>query len=215
MKLLIKASLILLTLSALLTGCATSSRILTPSSTNTASTVAHSVSYQGRFAVRYEDAEKGTQNIYGHFVWHEAGSNITLQLLNPLGQILAVLEATSSEATLRLPKRAPQTASNVEDLMQQILGFALPINNLRTWLRPAQSTLSTLPPTSSSLSPLASPKTNTQEKSHLSPTQFKQDGWTIEYVGTNDKQDTRLTHIRRINLKRDEPPTDVKLVIDP
>ncbi len=213
MKLLIKASLILLTLSALLTGCATSSRTLTPSSTNTASTVAHSVSYQGRFAVRYEDEEKGTQNIYGHFVWHEAGSNITLQLLNPLGQILAVLEVTPSEAALKLPKRAPQTASNVEDLMQQILGFALPINHLRTWLRPAQSTLSTLPPTSSTL---ASPKANTQRRSPLSPIQqFKQDGWTIEYVGTNDKQGAPLTHIRRINLKRDEPPTDVKLVIDP
>ncbi len=202
----------ILTLSALLTGCATSSRTLMPPPTNTASAVVDSASYQGRFAVRYEDAEKGIQNVYGHFVWREVGGNITLLLLNPLGQILAVLEVTPSEASLKLPKRPTQTAANIEDLMQQALGFTLPINNLRTWLRPAQFASLTLPLTPSSS---ASPTTNTQQGNNLSATQFKQDGWTIEYVGTNDKRGTPLTRIRRINLKRDEPLTDVKLVIDP
>ncbi len=198
----LRANLVALALLTLLTGCATSSRTPAPSSPSAASTAPVSASYQGRFAVRYEDIERRTQNVYGHFVWREVGTTITLQLLNPLGQILAVLEVTPFDATLKLPNRPPQTATNIEDLMQEVLGFSLPISNLRAWLQPVPSP---------SLA-----QSNTLRKTDRHPTQFKQDGWTIDYVRATDRQTTQpLTQVRRINLSRDIPPTQIKLVIDP
>jgi outer membrane lipoprotein LolB len=182
-----------------LAGCA-SVKPQGPSTSNAATSVTAQTSraYQGRFAVQYNDQNGQQRNAYGNFTWQETGDTVTLQLRNPLGQTLAVVTSSPASATLELPNRQPLTADNVSTLMQNTLGFALPVEGLRYWLQPSPA------PTSRA----------TTEKDPEQPSRLKeitQDGWTIDYVAYADAP---ATGVKRVNLSRSEPPLDIKLVLD-
>jgi outer membrane lipoprotein LolB len=155
-------------------------------------------SYHGRFSVRYSDSNGVQRNAYGNFDLQQQGESATLQLLNPLGQTLARVVASPSGATLELPDRPTQTAPDVQGLMQRTLGFPLPIDGLRYWLKPA-------------ISP-DSPARTQIDPATGRMTQIEQDGWTIDYVAYVD--DARTALIKRVNLSCDDPALDVKLVLD-
>jgi len=155
-------------------------------------------SYQGRFAVQYNDQNGQQRNAYGNFSWQETGDTVTLQLRNPLGQTLAIVTSSPASATLELPNRAPLTADNVSTLMQNALGFTLPVEGLRYWLQPSPA------PTSR-----AKTENDPQQPSRLK--QITQDGWTIDYLAYADAP---ATGVKRLNLSRSEPPLDIKLALD-
>ncbi|MGE8331554.1 MAG: lipoprotein insertase outer membrane protein LolB [Paraburkholderia nemoris] len=182
-----------------LAGCA-SVKPQGPSTSNAATSVTAQTSraYQGRFAVQYNDQNGQQRNAYGNFSWQETGDTVTLQLRNPLGQTLAVVTSSPASATLELPNRQPLTADNVSTLMQNALGFALPVEGLRYWLQPSPA------PTSR-----AKTEKDPEQPSRLK--QITQDGWTIDYLAYADAP---ATGVKRINLSRSEPPLDIKLVLD-
>ena len=151
-----------------------------------------------RSAVQYVDQNGQQRNAYGNFDWHETDSTVTLQLLNPLGQTLALVTSAPSQATLELPNRQPLTADNVSTLMQQALGFALPIEGLRYWLQP-------------SVAPSSHARTTADPQNSQRLSQIEQDGWTIDYVAYADAP---ANGVKRVNLTRDEPPLQIKLVLD-
>ncbi|NPT35923.1 lipoprotein insertase outer membrane protein LolB [Paraburkholderia xenovorans] len=182
-----------------LAGCA-SVKPQGPSTSNAATSVTAqtSRSYQGRFAVQYNDQNGQQRNAYGNFAWQETGDTVTLELRNPLGQTLAVVTSSPASATLELPNRQPLTADNVSTLMQNALGFALPVEGLRYWLQP---------------SPAPTSRART-EKDPDQPSRLKeitQDGWTIDYLAYAEPP---ATGVKRVNLTRSEPPLDIKLVLD-
>jgi outer membrane lipoprotein LolB len=182
-----------------LAGCA-SVKPQGPSTTNAATSVTAQTSraYQGRFAIQYNDQNGQQRNAYGNFTWQETGDTVTLQLRNPLGQTLAIVTSSSASATLELPNRQPLTADNVSTLMQNALGFALPVEGLRYWLQPSPA------PTSR-----AKTEKDPEQPSRLK--QITQDGWTIDYLAYADAP---ATGVKRVNLSRSEPPLDIKLVLD-
>ncbi|PQV45895.1 lipoprotein insertase outer membrane protein LolB [Paraburkholderia sp. BL21I4N1] len=182
-----------------LTGCA-SVTPKGPSTSNAATSVTAQTSraYQGRFAIQYNDQNGQQRNAYGNFVWQETGDTVTLQLRNPLGQTLAVVTSSPASATLELPNKQPLTADNVSTLMQNALGFALPVEGLRYWLQPSPA------PTSR-----ARTEKDPDQPSRLK--QITQDGWTIDYLAYADAP---ATGVKRLNLSRSEPPLDIKLVLD-
>jgi outer membrane lipoprotein LolB len=182
-----------------LAGCA-SVKPQGPSMSNAATSVTAqtSRSYQGRFAVQYDDQNGQQRNAYGNFFWQETGDTVTLQLRNPLGQTLAIVTSSPASATLELPNRQPLTADNVSTLMQNALGFALPVEGLRYWLQPSPA------PTSR-----AKTEKDPEQPSRLK--QITQDGWTIDYLAYADAP---ATGVKRLNLSRAEPPLDIKLVLD-
>jgi outer membrane lipoprotein LolB len=182
-----------------LAGCA-SVKPQGPSTSNAATAVTAQTSraYQGRFAIQYNDQNGQQRNAYGNFTWQETGDTVTLQLRNPLGQTLAIVTSSPSAATLELPNRQPLTADNVSTLMQNALGFALPVEGLRYWLQPSPA------PTSR-----AKTEKDPEQPSHLK--QITQDGWTIDYLAYADAP---ATGVKRLNLSRSEPPLDIKLVLD-
>jgi outer membrane lipoprotein LolB len=182
-----------------LAGCA-SVKPQGPSTSNAATelTAQTSRSYQGRFAVQYNDQNGQQRNAYGNFSWQERGDTVTLQLRNPLGQTLAIVTSSPASATLELPNRPPLTADNVSTLMQNALGFALPVEGLRYWLQPSPA------PTSR-----AKTEKDPDQPSRLK--QITQDGWTIDYLAYADAP---ATGVKRLNLSRSEPPLDIKLVLD-
>jgi outer membrane lipoprotein LolB len=184
---------------ALLAGCSvapthgpSTSSMATELSTQT------SRAYHGRFAVRYVDQNGQPRNAYGNFDWREQGDTVTLQLLNPFGQTLAVITSSPSAATLELPNRQPVTAENVTTLMQNTLGFALPVEGLRYWLRPS-------PAPTSQATTIADPQFETRLK------EIDQDGWTIQYLAYAAAPDVG---VKRVDLTRRDPSFDIKLVLD-
>ena len=154
--------------------------------------------YHGRFAVRYVDRNGQTRNAYGNFDWQQQGDTVTLQLLNPLGQTLAIVTSSPSTASLELPNRQPVTADNVSDLMQHTLGFALPVEGLRYWLASS-------PAPSSHAKTIVDPDQTSRLK------EIDQEGWTIQYLAYADAP---ASGVKRLDLTRQDPPLDIKLVLD-
>ncbi|KMZ12338.1 Outer membrane lipoprotein LolB precursor [Candidatus Burkholderia humilis] len=183
-----------------LSGCAVQ-RQPTPNTTNASNSLATQTSraYHGRFAVTYNDQQGTQRNAYGNFDWQETGDTVTLQLRNPLGSTMAIVTSSPSLATLELPNRQPVNAENVSELMQNTLGFALPVEGLRYWLQPSAAPNSRAQTT---LDP---------EANNGRPKEIKQDGWIIDYLAYATAP---ATGVKLVNLKRDEPPLNIKLVLD-
>ncbi|SAK83408.1 lipoprotein insertase outer membrane protein LolB [Caballeronia ptereochthonis] len=182
-----------------MSGCAVQPRVPTTTNATTSLATQTSRAYHGRFAVQYNDQNGVQRNAYGNFDWEETGDTVTLQLRNPLGQTMAIVTSSPSLATLELPNRQPVNAENVSELMQNALGFALPVEGLRYWLQPSAA------PTSRAQTTL-DPEANNGR-----PKEIKQDGWTIDYLAYADAP---ATGVKRVNLTRNEPPLDIKLVLD-
>ena len=182
-----------------LSGCA-SVKPQGPSTSNAATAVTAQTTraYHGRFAVQYVDQNGQQRNAYGNFDWQEHGDTVTLQLRNPLGQTMAIVTSSPSAATLELPNRQPLTADNVSTLMQNALGFALPVEGLRYWLQP-------------SVAPTSKAKTEKDPQQDTRLKEIQQDGWTIDYIAYADAP---ASGVKRVNLARTEPPLDIKLVLD-
>ncbi|WP_061133142.1 lipoprotein insertase outer membrane protein LolB [Caballeronia fortuita] len=182
-----------------MSGCAVQPRVPTTTNASTSLATQTSRAYHGRFAVQYNDQNGTQRNAYGNFDWQETGDTVTLQLRNPLGQTMAIVTSSPSLATLELPNRQPVSADNVSQLMQNTMGFALPVEGLRYWLQPSAAPSSRAQTT---LDP---------EANNGRPKEIKQDGWTIDYLAYADAP---ATGVKRVNLSRNEPPLDIKLVLD-
>jgi outer membrane lipoprotein LolB len=157
----------------------------------------------GRFSIRYEDQSitHSTRNAYGNFDWSEArNGDVTLQLRTPLGQTLAVITSSAYDATLTLPGHAPLAASDVTSLMRGAVGFSLPVEGLRYWLRGEGKA-----------GAAAAVKVASGNAHHI--TQIIQDGWIIDYVPYADTSAASggVTHI---NLSRTDPPIEIRIVLD-
>lgn len=176
---------------------------VTPSRSFDAAAGARPEEFRGRFAANYVRYGRD-EGVQGSFHWREQGDNVRVDLISPLGQTLAVVTATPSGATLDLPNEPPRNAPEVDTLLEQNLGFALPVAGLRDWLhaRPAPG----------------SPATATRDEQGRLAT-LTQNGWTVRYGAWQQGADGagNGTLPRRIDLARDAAsgPMSVKLVIDP
>jgi len=185
-------------LAVALTGCAVTPHGPSTSNATPELSTQTSNAYHGRFAVRYVDQNGQTRNAYGNFDWQQQGDTVTLQLLNPLGQTLAIVTSSPASATLELPNRQPVTADNVTSLMQHTLGFALPVEGLRYWL-------------ASSPAPTSRAKTIVDPDQTSRLKEIDQEGWKIQYLAYADAP---ATGVKRLDLTRQDPPLDIKLVLD-
>ncbi|WP_042296242.1 lipoprotein insertase outer membrane protein LolB [Paraburkholderia bannensis] len=182
-----------------LAGCATQAPHEPSTARATTSlTTQTSRAYHGRFAIQYNDQNGQQRNAYGNFDLRQTDSTVTLQLLNPLGQTLAVVTSAPGQATLELPNKQPLTADNVSTLMQQALGFALPVEGLRYWLQP-------------SAAPDSRARTTFDPQNPQRLSKIEQDGWDIDYIAYADAP---ATGVKRVNLTREDPPLQIKLVLD-
>lgn len=158
--------------------------------------------YSGRFAANYVRYGRD-EGVQGSFQWREQGSNVRLDLISPLGQTLAVVTATPAGATLDLPNEAPRNAPEVDGLLEQALGFSLPVAGMRDWLhgRPA---------------PGSQASTTRDESGRLQT--LTQNGWTVRYAAWQAGAPGAAQSMpRRIDMARDggTGPMSVRLVIDP
>jgi outer membrane lipoprotein LolB len=188
------AALAAVALALLLSACAPT-KVRPASAEQTAATARTQVDYDGRFAIKYNDQNGTERNAYGNFSWHQQGDTVNIELKNPLGQTLAIIESAPSSATLQLPNKPPQTAARVDDLMHDALGFALPVAGLRYWLEPVAAP--------------GSKATTETDPQNGRIKQLEQDGWTINYY-----EYTTDNNVKRMNLTHEDPPLAIRLVLD-
>lgn len=70
-----------------------------------------------------------------HLRWSHVGGEDRIWLMTPLGQTLAYIEDTPRGATLTTADQQQYHAGSVEGLTRKGLGWALPLAELRHWVR--------------------------------------------------------------------------------
>lgn len=128
-----------------------------------------SFAFDGRFSLRY--AEK---NYAGRLSWqhneHSGGqARDALLIASPLGQGIAELSSDSMGARLRASDGKSYFAADAETLIQQVLGYPLPLARLADWLG-AQKVGAEVGATDAFGRPL----------------RLLQNGWCIDYVYNNE-----------------------------
>lgn len=122
--------LLLILGSGLLAACTTAP--LRPLEHSVASTRAFHI--QARFAIRQELPNGAQQSLSGRLNWRHDAQGDRLLLADPLSRGLAELNRTADQATLKLADGRELSALRAEPLLQQTLGFTLPIEALGGWL---------------------------------------------------------------------------------
>ena len=158
----------LFVLAAALAGCATTA---TPPAGMAPGAVPATLAYRdtieltGRLQVTYQkDGQPGSTN--GGFEWSQRPGQIDVAFLSPLKQTVATISVTPQGATFTEAGRAPRTASDIDTLSAQALGWSLPVSGLRDWLQGYATG-------ADGKRFVASPANNSV---------FTQDGWRLRFV---------------------------------
>lgn len=188
----------------LLAGCATPrppSAESAPPSARALRPFHQAIDIGGRLSVRYQAGGK-EEAVHGNFTWSQRPEQITVSLLSPLGQTMALIQVSPEGATLQQAGQPVRTADSVDALTAETLGWPLPVAGLRDWLQGFAID-------------------NAGKRFVASPTSaqvISNDGWRIHYASWLD--DTPLSaqnRPRRIDLARTtEQAGDVtlRIVID-
>ena len=150
----------------------------------------------GRFAVKTEQANQAPEAIQGGFVWRDTPAQLTLDLTNPFGSILARVTVNSSVATLQRANGGVIQTMTPDSLVDQALGQSLPVQGLRAWLRTQQK---------------PRPGMRVLERDAQGRiVSFEQDGWSAR-LSNSDAEGPRLVSLLRSETGR---KMSVRLVID-
>ncbi|HXA46205.1 MAG TPA: lipoprotein insertase outer membrane protein LolB [Burkholderiaceae bacterium] len=146
------------------------------------------VDISGRFSAQFQHGAK-PESWSGNFTWAQTPQATTVALQSPLGQTLATIVIDDTAATLTQPDQAPRRAANVDALVQDALGWPLPISNLRDWLQAyAVDT--------GGKRVLITPTSTATIATH--------DGWQINYINWQDDNDTGMRDVpKRIDMERE------------
>lgn len=85
---------------------------------------------EGRIALH-----QNTQGWQANLQWLQRDDEFTIRLSGPLGQGGAYLEGDDTGVALTLSDRSTHRASDPETLMRQRMGWSVPVQGLRYWVR--------------------------------------------------------------------------------
>ena len=108
--------------------------------------------------------------------WRQCGDRFNVRISGPLGQTVARIDGRAELLTLQFDGRDPITTRDPELLMQQQLGWSLPIRALRYWVR-AQA------------APDGEAKLSGPEQQ---PTVLLQQDWQVDYLTYHQNASTSL-----------------------
>ncbi|AVL71659.1 MULTISPECIES: outer membrane lipoprotein LolB [Oligella] len=153
----------------------------------------------GRFAVLAFDKREGVNKdaVQGGFVWRDLGTNLVLDLTNPLGSTLARVEVSGFQSVLINSAGQRMVAPSPDDLLARVLdGRPLPVSGIRYWVK------GELMPTAQALG-----VTHDEQGRLLTA---EQNGWQISLSEYDAKGPTRM------HLLRNEPAEriSVRLSVD-
>jgi len=147
-----------------------------------------SIDIGGRFSAQFQRNAK-PESWSGNFTWAQTPQTTTVALQSPLGQTLATIVVNANGATLIQSDQAPRSAANVDALVEEALGWPLPISNLRDWLQAyaVDADGKRVLATRSSTATIAT-----------------HDGWRINYLSWQDDNEVGMQNVpKRIDMERD------------
>jgi outer membrane lipoprotein LolB len=176
-----------------LTACITTQAVHPPTTgTGTGAALPHNyydnIDISGRFSVQFEHNGR-PESWSGSFTWAQTPDKTTVALLSPLGQTLATIVSDEQMATMIQSGQEPRRAANVDALVQETLGWPLPISHLRDWLQAytVNANGQRIPETPTS-----------------SPIIATADGWNLNFVSWQDNNDFSIQNMpKRIDLERE------------
>ena len=146
------------------------------------------VDISGRFSAQFEHNAK-PESWSGNFTWTQTSQGTTVALQSPLGQTLATIVIDPRTATLIQSDQAPRRAANVDALVEEALGWPLPISNLRDWLQAYAVG-------ADGIRILATPASTA--------TIVTRDGWRLNYRSWQDDNDVGMQNVpKRIDMERE------------
>ena len=153
-----------------------------------------SVNFEFMARVLVEGGDKGFS---GGIRWNHVSTVDNIQLLSPFRQVVAEIKSSEGTALLTASEQRIYRATNVENLIKQVLGWRLPILGLQYWVRGVNS-----------------PKTKSEIDRDADGRiiGIRQDGWTIIYTSYFPSQLIKTERPRVLVLKRSN--LKIKLVID-
>lgn len=151
----------------------------------------------GRLSVSYRAAGR-PESLQGKFLWAQRGEQIDIELLTPLGQTIARIAIVPGRARIEQSGGEVREADSIDQLTEQTLGWALPVNGLRYWLQgfiqDARGQLASITP------------------DHADT--LRSDSWKLRYVSW--QADGNTSTPKRIDFTRDTAQNELALrvVID-
>lgn len=184
---------------SVLAGCATTSA---PRSTTAVAPYRDTLDLAGRIAINYSRDGK-QESLSGKFTWRQTAANTDVTLISPTGQTVAVINVTPTSATLKRSGEPTRTASDLDSLTRQTLGWTLPVSGLRDWL---QGYAVAADGSRFSASP-------------ASDTVVTRDGWKLDYVSWQDDSaavpQPKRIDVTRVALGQQVDDMSIRIVIDP
>lgn len=90
---------------------------------------------QGRFAVNLQPLGAAPYAAQGGFSWRDDGQVLRLDLVSPMGSILAQIRVEPGRSTLERSDGSRDTAATPDALLALVWGRAMPVSGLRYWIR--------------------------------------------------------------------------------
>lgn len=146
----------------------------------------------GRLSARH-----GNDGVAVHFTWTHAPGNDVFDVATPLGQTVARLRGDAAGIFVERPGEAPMQYPDWNALTQSVIGVALPVDGLVSWLQGAPS------PASAS---------DIERDSAGRPLVLRQQGWEIVYSYAGDA--AAAPPARLIMRYPASEPIEVRIVVD-
>lgn len=167
----------------LLSGCASwyDVNVAQPASYHQPLNLDESYNISGRFSIVTPQ-----KDYYGNFNWQHESQNDVLDFMSPLGNTVAQIRVESNIASLNNGNQE-YSGQNLDSMMQEQLGFTLPIAYLHYWIQGV---------------PL--PQYPVQDKLASG---FSQLAWQVEYLQWQDQNHPQIVQVSKPDLR-------IKLVIN-
>jgi outer membrane lipoprotein LolB len=156
------------------------------------------VQLAGRISIQYQQREQ-TETISAGFEWQQVAHDLHISLSSPLGQTIATIQQTPMGAILEQAKQEPRTATDIEQLLADSLGWSIPVIGLKGWLQgfdiQANGKAVAVP-----------------VKDYF---QLQAQGWQLQFVSWQEH--TGIVHPKRIDLQRHTEEigeVKIRIVID-
>uniref|UniRef100_UPI003342874F outer membrane lipoprotein LolB n=1 Tax=Castellaniella defragrans TaxID=75697 RepID=UPI003342874F len=173
MRLLLRRILALAAVALLLASCATPTRI---------GGAGPAFERTGRFAVLLRQPEGSDQAMQGNFAWRDTGAALRLDLLSPMGSILARILVEPGQAILERANGQRERAADPDALLAEVWGEAVPVAGLRAWIQGRVWA--------------GSPVGSIQHDGQGRVTRLVQDGWTVQLSDYDAQGPGRLRLVR-------------------
>lgn len=183
-----------------LAGCASFAPSTPPAASALSERPYHAaIDMTGRLSVRYQQ-QGSEQALHGSFEWQQSSQSTLVTLRSPLGQIVAVIAVGPEGATLTKAGAVTHSATDVDSLTAQVLGWPLPVAHLQNWLQGFVKDDS---------GPLRAVQPDGHQRLRTA------DGWQLQYA--NWQLEPPLAHPKRIDLERDTQEAGrvaIRIVVD-